>query len=60
VAPVALPAADPLAALRGQANALILRTDLLGDVAIAQFDGSLTATAYALVSDLVEIRRRLG
>ena len=60
VAPELLPASDPLASLRGQANALILRTDLLGEVAITQLDGSLTATAYALVSDLVEVRRRLG
>ena len=60
VAPEELPAGDPLAALRGQANALILRTDLLGDVVITQLDGGLTQTAYALVSDLVEVRRRLG
>jgi len=60
VAPEELPASDPLASLRGQANALILRTDLLGDVMITQLDGGLTQTAYALVSDLVEVRRRLG
>ena len=59
VAPVRLPAADPLARLRGQANALVLRTDLLGEVAITQLDGGLTQTAYALVSDSVEVRRRL-
>jgi len=59
VAPEALPASDLLASLRGQANALILRTDLLGEVAITQLDGGLTQTAYALVSDLVDVRRRL-
>ena len=48
VAPVELPADDLLAGLRGQANALILRTDLLGEIAICQLDGSLTQTAYAL------------
>jgi homoserine dehydrogenase len=58
VAPVELPADDLLAGLRGQANALILRTDLLGEIAICQMDGSLTQTAYALVSDLVTIRKR--
>ena len=47
-----------LAGLRGQANALVLNTDLLGEVAICQLDGSLTATAYALLSDLVTIARR--
>jgi len=59
VRPVSLPANDLLAGLRGQANALVLDTDLLGRVAITQLDGGLTQTAYALVSDLVEVRRRL-
>ena len=58
VAPVELAAGDLLAGLRGQANALVLRIDLLGEIAICQLDGSLTQTAYALVSDLVTIRRR--
>jgi homoserine dehydrogenase len=57
VAPTALPADDLLAGLRGQANALILDTDLLGEIAIAQLDGSLTQTAYALLSDLVTVCR---
>lgn len=58
VAPVELPEGDLLAGLRGQANALVLRTDLLGEIAICQLDGSLTHTAYALLSDLVTIRTR--
>ena len=58
VRPVELPETDLLAGLRGMANALILQTDLLGEVAICQLGGSLTQTAYALVSDLVTIRRR--
>jgi homoserine dehydrogenase len=49
---------DLLAGLRGMANALVLRTDLLGEVAVCELEGSLTATAYALLSDLVTIRRR--
>ena len=59
VSPEELPATDLLAGLGGQANALVLQTDLLGDVAIVQMRGSLTETAYALVSDLVEVGRRL-
>jgi len=39
-------------------NALVLQTDLLGEIAICQLDGSLTQTAYALLSDVVTIRRR--
>ncbi len=58
VAPVELPADDLLAGVRGQANALVLQTDLLGDIAICQLDGGLTHTAYALLTDLVTIRRR--
>jgi homoserine dehydrogenase len=58
VRPEELPEADLLAGLRGMANALVLQTDLLGEIAICQLGGSLTQTAYALVSDLVTIRRR--
>jgi len=57
VRPEELPPEDLLSGLRGTANALILHTDLLGDVAIHQPGGGLTATAYALLSDLITIRR---
>lgn len=55
---VALPGSDLLAGLRGQANALVLQTDTLGDIAITQLDGGLTHTAYALLSDLIAVRLR--
>jgi homoserine dehydrogenase len=58
VKPMELEADDVLAGIRGSANALVLRTDLLGEVAICQLAGDLTQTAYALMSDLVTIRRR--
>ena len=58
VRPVELPETDVLANLRGMANALVLQTDLLGEIAITQLAGSLTQTAYALLTDLVTIRRR--
>ncbi|HEY2434522.1 MAG TPA: hypothetical protein VGI12_17755 [Vicinamibacterales bacterium] len=58
VRPLELPETDLLAGLRGMANALILDTDLLGEIAISQLGGSLTQTAYALLTDLVTIRRR--
>lgn len=57
VRPIELPPDDLLAGLRSMANALVLETDLVGRVAITQLDGSLTQTAYALLSDLVTIRR---
>jgi homoserine dehydrogenase len=55
---VELPQSDLLAGLRGMANALVLETDTLGSIAITQLDGGLTQTAYALLSDLIAIRRR--
>jgi homoserine dehydrogenase len=58
VEPVELPSSDILAGLDGKANAIVLQTDLLGDLAICQLEGNLTHTAYALLSDLVTIRRR--
>jgi homoserine dehydrogenase len=52
-----LPENDLLGALEGQQNGLILKTDLLEEIAIVQRSGSLTQTAYALVSDLLTIAR---
>ena len=52
-----LPAESLLGSLAGQANALILETDLVNRIAICQLSSSLTQTAYALLSDLVSIAR---
>lgn len=51
--------ADPLATLGPLENALYLRTDLLGEIGIVQRTSSLTQTAYALLSDLMRVRRWL-
>lgn len=59
VEPELLDLGDPLASLGGLENALYLHTDLLGDVGIVQRTSSLTQTAYALLSDLSRISRRL-
>ena len=58
VEPRALDQGSLLARLEGMQNALILRTDLLGEIAITQLEGGLTHTAYALLSDLVRVWRR--
>jgi uncharacterized protein YbcI len=42
------------------ANALILRTDLLDEIAICQMRGDLTQTAYALFTDIVSVCRRVA
>jgi homoserine dehydrogenase len=59
VEPIELPADDLLGGLRGTANALVLKSDLLEEIAICQLGGGLVHTAYALLSDLVTIGRRL-
>lgn len=60
VAPVELNADDPLAHLDGQANAVVLMTDLLGEIVITQCKGGLTQTAFGLLTDLVTIRRGMS
>ncbi|HEY0873448.1 MAG TPA: hypothetical protein VGD94_08250 [Vicinamibacterales bacterium] len=57
VEPRALPPDHLLAQLAGSANALILETDLLDRIAITQLSGSLTQTAYALLTDIIAIAR---
>lgn len=49
----------PFGSLDGPSNAIRIDTDLAGPIVVTQLEGSLTATAYALVSDLVRIARRL-
>ena len=58
VHPTELDRDDLLAQVHGTANALVLHTDLLGDVAIHQLGGNLTMTAYALLSDVIAVRQR--
>ena len=55
-----VPTSDPLAGIEGQQNALLLDTDLLGEIGILQRSGGLTQTAYAIVTDLTTIARRVG
>jgi len=55
-----LEASDPLAHLDDQANALEIDSTPLGRIVITQRDGGLEKTAYALLTDLVALRRRLG
>jgi homoserine dehydrogenase len=49
----------PFGSLDGPANAIRIDTDLVGPIVITQLESSLTATAYALVSDLVRVVRTL-
>jgi homoserine dehydrogenase len=55
-----LAADDPLAILEEHGNALEIDTWPLGRVVITQRDGGLEKTAYALLSDLVTVARRVS
>jgi len=51
---------DLLAGLDGPQNAIVLETDLIGDLAIVELGSGLTQTAYALFADLVSIARAVS
>ena len=57
VAPEAVPRSSPLGAARGMTNVLLLRTDLMGELAICEIDPGIEQTAYALLSDLLAIHK---
>jgi homoserine dehydrogenase len=46
---------DPLAAIRGLSNILILNTDTMKELAIIENNPSVDQTAFALFSDLVSL-----
>ncbi len=48
---------DPLAAIRGLSNILILNTDTMRELAIVENNPSVEQTAFALFSDLISILR---
>jgi homoserine dehydrogenase len=59
VAPEALPAGDPLCG-EGSDSALVLQTDLMGEIAVLERGGTVEQTAYGLLSDLVMVARAHG
>jgi homoserine dehydrogenase len=60
VAPEMIPIDSLLGATRGTTNALILQTDLMGEIAIVETDPGVEQTAYALLSDMLTVRRFIG
>ena len=46
---------DPLAAVHGTSNLLLLHTDLMGTIGVMGISGGVEQTAYGLFSDLVDI-----
>lgn len=57
VRPLALDSTHPLAGISGATNAVTFTTDLLGQVTVAGPGAGRVETAYALLSDLIEINR---
>jgi len=56
VAPERIPLGDPLAG-SGPDAALVLATDLMGEIGVFERGATLDQTAYALLSDLLELLR---
>ncbi|HSO74067.1 MAG TPA: homoserine dehydrogenase [Blastocatellia bacterium] len=46
---------SPYGAARGTSNVLVLETDLMGTIAIFEFDPGVEQTAYALLSDMIAV-----
>ena len=58
VEPEELEVSDPLAAMRGLSNILILNTDTMRELALVENSPSVDQTAFALFTDLVTLLRR--
>jgi homoserine dehydrogenase len=56
VAPERIPLGDPLSG-SGPDAALVLETDLMGEIAVVERGATVDQTSYALLSDLLEIAR---
>jgi len=56
-APERIPLGDPLSG-SGPDAALVLETDLMGEIGVFERGATVDQTAYALLSDLLEIVRR--
>jgi homoserine dehydrogenase len=59
VSPETVPLASPLGCARGASNVLVIKTDLMGEIAIFETDPGVEQTAYALLSDLIRIHEDL-
>ena len=52
-----LPIDHPLAPLGGESLGVVLHTDLMGDVLVAELDGMVPQTAYGVYADLLHLCR---
>jgi len=49
-----------LGSVRGTSNVLVLETDLMGQIAVFEYDPGVKQTAYALLSDLITIHQSIA
>lgn len=59
VRPMRVPLGDTLAAVSGATNAVTYKTDLLGDVTLVGAGAGRKQTGFALLSDLLDIARKV-
>ena len=59
VLPKRLPLADPLAGVMGPTNAVTFHTDLVGPVTVVGAGAGRSQTAFAVISDLLDVHRTL-
>ncbi|HSB11367.1 MAG TPA: homoserine dehydrogenase [Blastocatellia bacterium] len=59
VSPEVVPLSSTLGGVRGTSNALMIETDLMGELAIIETDPGVDQTAYALLSDMIAVHEDL-
>jgi homoserine dehydrogenase len=57
VMPERVSRSSPLGSVRGTSNVLIIRTDVMGDIAIFENDPGIEQTAYALLADMIGVHQ---
>ncbi|HXF41406.1 MAG TPA: homoserine dehydrogenase [Blastocatellia bacterium] len=57
VRPELVPRASVFGSLVGTSNALVIKTDLMGETAVIENDPGVEQTAYALLSDLISVHK---
>jgi homoserine dehydrogenase len=60
VRPESVPRASLFGSLAGTSNALMIKTDLMGEIAVVEKDPGVEQTAYALLSDLIVVHKSMN
>ena len=59
VRPELVSRASVFGSLGGTSNALVIKTDLMGEIAVVENDPGVEQTAYALLSDLISVHKAI-